>query len=417
MTTTQRPQAAMTDDQIVFSAGANETAASETAANETVANKTAANETATNETAANETAANETAGCHSDELEFYLDRRYYSFSFSSWSLSQVLPSSRPRLLEGNRYSSGYPYQLCLPRSTCYEIAAEKLDFPLCGGRGSTEPGGYEIRVDEAVDCFSRNGYEVIYFGECDDILQYRGGYTGIDEESPVLEEGSLFGGHSRTEEEPRSEGGSSLFAFFFGLCIAVVVICCGYVRRRSRHAAANVVTVVPSSNLRGASRTGRAAPQRPGQRVNPSPSAPSSGPAYGSEQRKQFVNENLITKELTAADVAPVKENGNENANAHSVRSFGSVKERSDFVQSSIRSLEVRMAEPASSEKGKSVTYSDGVCTICLEDYVEGDIVCTSSNPDCAHIFHADCMTDWLLGHEDCPNCRLKYLNGSSENV
>uniref|UniRef100_A0A7R9Z5C7 RING-type domain-containing protein n=1 Tax=Pseudictyota dubia TaxID=2749911 RepID=A0A7R9Z5C7_9STRA len=337
----------------------------------------------------------ETAGCHSNELEFSIDRQWYSNSFSSWSLSQVLPNSRRLLLEGNRYSTGYPYQSCLPRSECYEIAAANLDFYLC----RWDSGGYNVRVEEAVDCFSRNGLERIYFGECNEVLWYRGGYNGS------------------VEEESVSEGGGSLFAFFFGICIAVVVVCCACIRRRSRRPTTNVVTVVPSSNGRGASQTGRTAAQRPGQRVNPSPSAPSSGPAYGSEQRKQFVNENLVTKELTAGDVAPVNENGDENATTHSVRSLGSIKERSDFVQSSVRSLEVRMAERVSSEKEKSIMYSDGVCTICLEDYVEGDIVCTSSNPDCAHIFHADCMTDWLMGHEDCPNCRLKYLNGSSENV
>jgi hypothetical protein len=37
--------------------------------------------------------------------------------------------------------------------------------------------------------------------------------------------------------------------------------------------------------------------------------------------------------------------------------------------------------------------------------------VCESNNPLCRHIFHKDCMVDWLTKlHDDCPTCREVYL-------
>ena len=56
------------------------------------------------------------------------------------------------------------------------------------------------------------------------------------------------------------------------------------------------------------------------------------------------------------------------------------------------------------------------LCSICLCPYAPGDIVCWSSNPGCHHLFHAECMSQWLMKHDDCPQCRQDYLGGETDS-
>ena len=44
-------------------------------------------------------------------------------------------------------------------------------------------------------------------------------------------------------------------------------------------------------------------------------------------------------------------------------------------------------------------------CTICLNDYEKGDMV--KEIPNCGHIFHSECLNEWLLRRFKCPNCNL----------
>jgi len=48
-------------------------------------------------------------------------------------------------------------------------------------------------------------------------------------------------------------------------------------------------------------------------------------------------------------------------------------------------------------------------CSICLASFVTGQRVCQSKY--CPHVFHEECMMDWLLTpRDDCPVCRETYL-------
>lgn len=63
-----------------------------------------------------------------------------------------------------------------------------------------------------------------------------------------------------------------------------------------------------------------------------------------------------------------------------------------------------------------STFYSPKSCPICLERYTNGDDICWSRNKKCHHAYHLDCILEWLLHSNECPLCRIDYLNQSTES-
>jgi len=47
--------------------------------------------------------------------------------------------------------------------------------------------------------------------------------------------------------------------------------------------------------------------------------------------------------------------------------------------------------------------------------FLQGDDICWSHNSQCGHVFHRDCISEWLLSHDDCPCCRHNYLSFHSD--
>ena len=50
----------------------------------------------------------------------------------------------------------------------------------------------------------------------------------------------------------------------------------------------------------------------------------------------------------------------------------------------------------------------DPSCSVCIDQFEEGDIIKTM--PTCQHVFHKDCIDEWLSQHSTCPNCRASLL-------
>mmetsp|Transcript_20513 Transcript_20513/g.30053 ORF Transcript_20513/g.30053 Transcript_20513/m.30053 type:complete len:158 (+) Transcript_20513:57-530(+) len=54
---------------------------------------------------------------------------------------------------------------------------------------------------------------------------------------------------------------------------------------------------------------------------------------------------------------------------------------------------------------------SANCCHICLEDFKSGDVIGSSKNSNCPHMFHEECITNWLIiPHNECPVCKAPFL-------
>lgn len=58
-------------------------------------------------------------------------------------------------------------------------------------------------------------------------------------------------------------------------------------------------------------------------------------------------------------------------------------------------------------------------CPICMEAFAVGDIVSWSPNPEgsCRHVFHHECLKEWMLQSGDCPCCRELILPIDEEGL
>lgn len=50
-------------------------------------------------------------------------------------------------------------------------------------------------------------------------------------------------------------------------------------------------------------------------------------------------------------------------------------------------------------------------CSICLGDYCPGDTVCVAKAARCNHVFHQDCIAEWLKKSDCCPLCRVNLMD------
>jgi hypothetical protein len=53
---------------------------------------------------------------------------------------------------------------------------------------------------------------------------------------------------------------------------------------------------------------------------------------------------------------------------------------------------------------------AENECSICMEQFVANDIVSWSPTTTCNHVWHQQCIAEWLLFHDTCPYCRVTVL-------
>jgi hypothetical protein len=49
-------------------------------------------------------------------------------------------------------------------------------------------------------------------------------------------------------------------------------------------------------------------------------------------------------------------------------------------------------------------------CCICLDGYTAGEVICASKVKECEHVFHKDCLLEWIKNHDPCPLCRVDLM-------
>ena len=54
--------------------------------------------------------------------------------------------------------------------------------------------------------------------------------------------------------------------------------------------------------------------------------------------------------------------------------------------------------------------YHNEECSICMEEFKVGETVSFSPAEGCYHVFHHDCLRQWLLHKIGCPCCRVIML-------
>jgi len=62
-------------------------------------------------------------------------------------------------------------------------------------------------------------------------------------------------------------------------------------------------------------------------------------------------------------------------------------------------------------------TDVEQTCSICLEVFHIGGTVATPHNVRCRHTFHRECISKWLLKHDECPCCRSNLLEDKDCDV
>lgn len=87
-----------------------------------------------------------------------------------------------------------------------------------------------------------------------------------------------------------------------------------------------------------------------------------------------------------------------------------------DNLRSSVRSHGSRLRRPSlvrmlsSALQEFSERDHSPCCDICLMEYDEGDLVCSSPNEACVHVYHRECILDWTTRNPNCPVCRRNYV-------
>jgi hypothetical protein len=88
------------------------------------------------------------------------------------------------------------------------------------------------------------------------------------------------------------------------------------------------------------------------------------------------------------------------------------VKSAADFENQS-SSLKLAMSHDTADTEAVELwegDEEDNECPICMEAFQLDEIVSWSPNEKCSHVFHHECIKEWLLRHGSCPLDREVFL-------
>lgn len=102
---------------------------------------------------------------------------------------------------------------------------------------------------------------------------------------------------------------------------------------------------------------------------------------------------NLDNRGLTEAQINSIEE-----------RPFSEIKQQLNQINES--QIHINLGEPNenNNQNNANIRENDKVCSICLCEFADHEII--SKLPKCNHIFHRECIREWLLRNHICPFCR-----------
>jgi hypothetical protein len=123
-------------------------------------------------------------------------------------------------------------------------------------------------------------------------------------------------------------------------------------------------------------------------------------------KRREFVSNGLSVKEWVSVD-PQVESTAGDEATPPSSETLEAPQPQAPSTNSSLASCAMG-SDDCDSLAGEEDMAG---CAICLSHFKPQQLVCESNNSSCQHVFHKDCMIDWLMKyHDNCPMCREVYL-------
>lgn len=120
------------------------------------------------------------------------------------------------------------------------------------------------------------------------------------------------------------------------------------------------------------------------------------------KERKRYVEKALLFGTVTEESTSTTLASGNDTE--------ASFRAQHPKMKMKIPRKETDKLRGDNRRAKQSADEQEQECSICLETYERGDVVCWSRNPACHHAFHKDCAFRLLETHTDCPVCRRPYI-------
>jgi len=98
---------------------------------------------------------------------------------------------------------------------------------------------------------------------------------------------------------------------------------------------------------------------------------------------------------------------------------FGSIEETKEDSQCLSATAVTAPVTTAAITTFDGFDDDEDVCPICLDNFEVGDTVMFSRNNSCAHVFHEECLLQWLLEQREneCPTCRACFIASPKKDL
>jgi hypothetical protein len=124
-------------------------------------------------------------------------------------------------------------------------------------------------------------------------------------------------------------------------------------------------------------------------------------------KRREFISNGLIVKEWAPVDPQVESTTGDQDT-PPTGETIEAPQPPAPPINSSLVSCAMG-SDDCESVDGEEEEMAG--CPICLRHFKPQQLVCVSNNSSCQHVFHKNCMVDWLMkDHDNCPMCREDYL-------